>query len=136
MQEIRTCEICGKSFLAKTYNSKYCSEECRNIRNRRSLIEKNEKKRLEGKICPKCGELFIPKRYGERRRYCFNCVPDGLSNGAQIRQIIKQWALDYKGQKCEICGYNKCSQALEFHHKEKDKKIFLYLIEMFFLIGN
>ena len=32
-------------------------------------------------------------------------------------------AIEYKGGKCERCGYNKCIQALDFHHinpKEKD----------------
>lgn len=34
--------------------------------------------------------------------------------------------VEYKGGKCEICGYNKCIEALEFHHinpKEKDFSI-------------
>ncbi|OGF20375.1 hypothetical protein A2Y83_03425 [Candidatus Falkowbacteria bacterium RBG_13_39_14] len=25
-------------------------------------------------------------------------------------------AMEYKGSKCAICGYNKCIQSLEFHH--------------------
>lgn len=32
----------------------------------------------------------------------------------------------YKGKKCEICGYDKCEGALEFHHLnplEKDFQI-------------
>lgn len=30
-------------------------------------------------------------------------------------------SLEYKGFKCEICGYDKCIAALEFHHPyEKD----------------
>ena len=48
------------------------------------------------------------------------------------KQVIK-WKKDkrlelieYKGGKCEICNYNKCYKALEFHHinpKEKDFNI-------------
>ena len=45
-------------------------------------------------------------------------------NGAQTRQRIKQWALEYKGNKCEICGYNKCSEALDFHHTDMSQKEF------------
>ena len=30
----------------------------------------------------------------------------------------------YKGGKCQICGYNKCIQALEFHHLDPSKKDF------------
>jgi DNA-binding CsgD family transcriptional regulator len=40
-----------------------------------------------------------------------------------FRQKNKERAVNYKGGKCEKCGYNKCITALEFHHtdpKEKD----------------
>lgn len=33
-------------------------------------------------------------------------------------------AVEYKGNKCEICGYNKCIDALEFHHKNSSLKDF------------
>jgi len=37
------------------------------------------------------------------------------------RAKIKRLARDFKGAKCEICGYCKCPEALEFHHfKTKD----------------
>ena len=39
---------------------------------------------------------------------------------------IKKQAVEYKGGKCSVCGYNKCLSALEFHHKnplEKDIKL-------------
>jgi hypothetical protein len=32
--------------------------------------------------------------------------------------------IEYKGGCCEICGYNKCSAALEFHHKDPTQKDF------------
>ena len=31
--------------------------------------------------------------------------------------------VEYKGGKCEQCGYNKCIEALEFHHKSPNEKI-------------
>ena len=40
------------------------------------------------------------------------------------RKLIKQMALDYKGRKCEICGYSRCVDALEFHHIGRTKKDF------------
>lgn len=80
---------------------------------------------VRAKICPKCGKSFFPKKYGHTRRYCFECVPDGIySNGASMRRLIKKWALDYKGSHCELCGYNKCTDALEFHHLDPDQKDF------------
>jgi transposase-like protein len=32
--------------------------------------------------------------------------------------------VEYKGGKCEKCGYNKCIEALEFHHKDPTQKDF------------
>ena len=32
--------------------------------------------------------------------------------------------VEYKGGKCERCGYNKCIEALEFHHLDPTKKDF------------
>lgn len=42
------------------------------------------------------------------------------------RQKVKLKCIEYKGGKCERCGYNKCVYALDFHHlnlKEKDFNI-------------
>jgi predicted HNH restriction endonuclease len=43
---------------------------------------------------------------------------------AKRRLKVRQMAIDYKGGKCEICGYNKCVQALDFHHLDKSQKSF------------
>lgn len=37
------------------------------------------------------------------------------------RDQIKAQAVAYKGGKCSICGYDKCIQALEFHHLDTNK---------------
>lgn len=34
----------------------------------------------------------------------------------------KQHAVDIFGGKCSICGYNKCIEALDFHHLNKNEK--------------
>jgi len=42
---------------------------------------------------------------------------------SELRRKVKLEALEYKGGKCDKCGYNKCPGALIFHHldpKEKD----------------
>jgi len=33
-------------------------------------------------------------------------------------------AIQHKGGKCELCGYDKCREALEFHHQDNAKKDF------------
>lgn len=40
------------------------------------------------------------------------------------RKRTKQKLVDYKGGKCEICGYDKCIEALHFHHRNSDEKNF------------
>lgn len=123
----RKCPICGKSLEGYHYNAIYCSRECKKENEKAKIREKNLQKRLAGKICPKCGNKFIPKQYGTTRRYCFDCVPDNYWNNqsdASIRNIIKKWALEYKGNKCSICGYERCSDALEFHHLDDNEKDF------------
>ena len=40
------------------------------------------------------------------------------------RKRTKIKLIEYKGGKCEICGYNKCYGALHFHHLNSDKKDF------------
>ena len=37
---------------------------------------------------------------------------------------MKSLAIEYLGGKCYICGYNKCNSALEFHHRDREKKDF------------
>lgn len=76
------------------------------------------------KHCVKCGKEFFPKKQAKTRKYCYNCMPEEGYDGATMRKRIKQWALEYKGGKCQNCGYNKCSQALELHHLEPNEKEF------------
>lgn len=40
------------------------------------------------------------------------------------RKRTKQKLIDYKGGKCHYCGYDKCIEALEFHHLDPNQKDF------------
>jgi hypothetical protein len=40
------------------------------------------------------------------------------------RKRTKELLVEYKGGKCEFCGYNKCIEALEFHHIDETTKEF------------
>lgn len=73
------------------------------------------------------------KEISRKYKVCINRLQElnrHLSNplsGYEIlkrrRHRIKEELVNYKGGKCEICGYNKCIAALDFHHldpKEKD----------------
>lgn len=47
-------------------------------------------------------------------------------NGRKLYRVkIKEKAVQYKGGKCSICGYNKCNHALDFHHLNPQEKEFI-----------
>ena len=40
------------------------------------------------------------------------------------RKDLKKALVEYKGGRCEQCGYNKCVAAMDFHHKDPKEKEF------------
>jgi hypothetical protein len=44
--------------------------------------------------------------------------------GLAARVLLKQRAVESKGAKCVVCGYDKCMRALEFHHLDPNRKSF------------
>lgn len=40
------------------------------------------------------------------------------------RRKLKVMAVEYKGKKCILCGYNRCVGALDLHHLDESKKEF------------
>lgn len=49
---------------------------------------------------------------------------NNVKNSLNNRRKLKEKLVDYKGGKCEICGYNKCIKAMEFHHVNQNEKEF------------
>ena len=54
----------------------------------------------------------------------YRCTKCRSANVSNRRKKVKKLLVDYKGGKCEKCGYNKCIAALEFHHLDPTKKDF------------
>jgi len=54
------------------------------------------------------------RTYADRREYFIKAV-------AKRRRKIKLMAVDYKGGKCQICGYNRHQSALDLHHINGEK---------------
>lgn len=48
----------------------------------------------------------------------------GVEAVVKRRRKVKEMAIEYKGSRCEKCGYDKCNGALEFHHLDPTKKDF------------
>jgi hypothetical protein len=123
------CSICGEY---------YPSEEIRNGKRRNIGFRKK---------CLKCEPMHIYEQTPENiSGLCLFCKKpiDNSNHKTSIRTQYcsdkcmhkyitykkrygrKKILLDIMGGKCSICGYNKCLDALEFHHidpKEKDKKL-------------
>ena len=57
------------------------------------------------------------RKYSDRSEYLKKAVD-------LRRKKLREMALEYKGAKCQNCGYDKCIQALEFHHLDPSIKDF------------
>jgi len=56
-------------------------------------------------------DLTVEKRrYIDRRSYLIEAV-------RKRRRKVRVKAIEYLGGKCDKCGYDKCIDALEFHHQ-------------------
>lgn len=56
---------------------------------------------------------------GKKSWYCVKCYRVRQN---KLRIEKKERALAYMGGKCSSCGYDKCKQALEFHHIDPSTK--------------
>jgi hypothetical protein len=77
------------------------------------------------KRCPSCnveksiGDFY--KREGKKgcSTYCKTCTQERVTNR---HDAFKKLCVEYKGGKCQACGYDKCLAALEFHHRDPEEK--------------
>ena len=57
------------------------------------------------------------RTYADRAEYLKQAV-------AKRRKTIKRTLVESRGGACELCGYNRCIAALDFHHKDASQKEF------------
>lgn len=83
----------------------YATKKCKDCGLELALnrFEKNDRGYWGRRQCKRCRSIYNIKFRKDRTR-------------KRKIELIK-----YKGGKCEICNYDKCNAALEFHHIE-DKK--------------
>ena len=80
------------------------------------------------KICEICENKLETK--SSTRIYCYNCSGEStrLDDNTRkhqktiLRNNMKKQAVKILGGKCCICGYDRCIDALEFHHKDPSIK--------------
>lgn len=78
------------------------------------------KERYIEKECKKHGTV----RHILENRGSYRCVKCRVISVQKRRDLLKLKAVEYKGGRCERCGYNKCVAALDFHHKDPKEKDF------------
>lgn len=52
----------------------------------------------------------------------FRCNKCQAERVKSIVEAKRKKAYEYYGSSCVICGYNRCSHALEWHHKDPNEK--------------
>lgn len=75
-------------------------------------------------FCDVHGEVihrYMPRKGMSDRVVCCKCRSEAVK---KRRLKIKDMALESKGSKCQVCGYDRCKRALEFHHIDEDLKEF------------
>ena len=130
---MKTCEKCGNQFpfiviingKHRNLNSrKFCLScspfMCHNTKNLNIPQTENKKN------CSKCNEEkyldeFYLLKNDKRSSYCITC--NRQQNKIKPREIKIQ-CVDYKGGKCQICGYDKYLGSLDFHHIDSNTKDF------------
>ena len=70
-------------------------------------------------LCSTCGETNPSEFYGNRKTACKACQN---KEKHQNQLNNKQYGIDYLGGECSQCGYNKCNDALDFHHLDPSIK--------------
>lgn len=69
------------------------------------------------KMCSDNCRLEYRKKYFKNRNYNYE-------NLIKWRNDKKVKSIEYKGGKCQLCGYNKCKSSLSFHHLDPNEKDF------------
>lgn len=81
------------------------------------------------RVCTICGEtksaVEFYRRGGKRKDRFSWCKPCFASWYLERRRTLKKACVAYKGGKCFGCGYDRCLEALDFHHRDPKKKDFL-----------
>lgn len=122
------CKKCGESFVKRIWvdgrerdlsKRKYCLD-CSPF-DKHNTKQLNKPKANELLLnCTLCGKEYIWRKRGHvaTKTQCTSCKV----NHRRFR--LKKKFLAYLGDKCVVCGYNKCSSALEFHHLDPSTKRF------------
>lgn len=106
-------------------NRKYCLE-CSPY-GKHNTVKIHDNSTPDFRYCPRCSKTLHKENFYSRRGKEFSgvyCKPCTSEQTLERQRKFKQKCIEYKGGKCERCGYDKCVGALEFHHKDPTQKDF------------
>jgi predicted transcriptional regulator len=75
--------------------------------------------------CKYCGETSQDKFYVRNKRKRISryvCIICATKTQIERNRKTKLLAIEYKGGKCQKCGYKKCPAGLVFHHRNPEEK--------------
>ena len=121
---MKQCLFCSQEISGR---NKFCSRSCSASYNN----QKHPKRNPEGK-CKWCrSEISASLKYCNREcrtQAKLQKAKDNRKNRSDSvvswRQRMKLRAIEYKGSKCQRCGYDRCVNALDFHHVNPEEKEF------------
>ena len=123
---MRSCVKCGNDIKNKVI----VDNKIRNFQRRKFCLEcspfgehntrsTNVNKTYDQEVtCLTCNKIFIHNKKGNTAKKCGSCFV------TEFRRKRKKKCVDYKGGKCQVCFYNRCIEALDFHHLDPLEKDF------------
>jgi hypothetical protein len=126
------CESCNIPFVRTVYRRpKFCSRIC-------ASRSRKGKGVFSGGIAPPSRTTFSCKNCGatvERRtsvakkqKFCtMHCWHEYVKKTSRAKRYLvprnqRKEIIRLRGEKCSKCGYNKISQILELHHKDRNPR--------------
>ena len=129
---MKECGVCGKILPIENFTKlkgKYYSSKCKECSNEysRKYREKNKEKIAKQQKKYMDDPCFRQKKneYNKKYRKKNYVKKKNLETNRKWKMEEKRKAVEYKGGKCSLCGYDKCLTALEFHHvNPKEKELY------------
>ena len=75
-------------------------------------------------VMRKCKHHGITRHIYEGKAQHIRCCKCRAEAVQRRRDKIKLMSIEYKGGKCQNCGYDRCKDALEFRHRNESQKDF------------
>lgn len=117
--ELNKCHLLCANCHCETHNGMH-PEFIMDIEETNKLNEETNEKM---KKCSKCKiTKSIEQFYKKRNSHYSECKICHNKRSGERMILIKQQCVDYKGGKCQHCGYNKYIGALDFHHIDPNEK--------------